>query len=372
MKGFFIVLQNELEKSSGVTKKINSQLEVFNNHFETTLIHENFKKNYIRKFISRLPLTPNNWGVKHTMKFFDCDFIYCRSDGFDRFFIKFFKKQKKVNKNCKIIVEVPDYPRRTEIRKHLNYTLPSIIKDVLAIKHLHKHVDRIATFSDCKSIWGISAVNIKNGCAVSKIKKKTACLSTDEINLIGVAGPNANIAYDRLIQGLSDYYLNGGKRKIFFHIVGSGAIFDNWLNSVKHLKLEQNIVFHGKITGNTLDELYNSVEIGVDDLGFHRIGINYSSSLKSREYLAKGIPIITASEVDVFVGSEFPYHCRFPSDDTPIDINKVVAFYDRVYVYSGKSKQDIINETRKFAEETCDIAVTMLPVINYIKCSTDK
>lgn len=44
-----------------------------------------------------------------------------------------------------------------------------------------------------------------------------------------------------------------------------------------------------------------------------------------------------------------------------------VAFYDDIYLKSGRKKTDTIYGIRDFAMRTCDMSVAMRPVIDYIK-----
>lgn len=63
--------------------------------------------------------------------------------------------------------------------------------------------------------------------------------------------------------------------------------------------------------------------------------------------------------------SEQRYYCLYvPEDESPIDVNGVLRFYQTLV--SRREKSEIISEIRGFAEKYCDISRTMLPVIEYI------
>ncbi|MFK5655764.1 hypothetical protein ACIA4K_04025 [Lactobacillus delbrueckii subsp. bulgaricus] len=48
----------------------------------------------------------------------------------------------------------------------------------------------------------------------------------------------------------------------------------------------------GKKEKEELDYYYNICDIGIDSMGRHRSNVYYNSSLKGKEYLAKGLPIV--------------------------------------------------------------------------------
>ena len=62
----------------------------------------------------------------------------------------------------------------------------------------------------------------------------------------------------------------------------------------------------------------------------HREGLNMSASLKVREYCSIGIPFVISSTDQDFPG-KFPYILTMPSDESPIDFNKIIHFYQSVY-----------------------------------------
>ena len=96
----------------------------------------------------------------------------------------------------------------------------------------------------------------------------------------------------------------------------------------------------------------------------YKIGYKTANSLKVREYMAKGLPIITGCPVDIIQMADFKYYYEFPNNDTSIDINKLVIFFDKVY---EKKEKDVIYEIRQYAVKYCDMVYAMKPVIDYFK-----
>jgi hypothetical protein len=86
------------------------------------------------------------------------------------------------------------------------------------------------------------------------------------------------------------------------------------------------VIFHGSMYADELNDVFNQCCFAVGSLARHRSGITHIKTLKNREYASRGIPFIY-SEYD----SDFdhqPYIMKAPADESPININKVLAFID--------------------------------------------
>lgn len=127
--------------------------------------------------------------------------------------------------------------------------------------------------------------------------------------------------------------------------------------------LEDHVVFHGRQSGEALRKLYTQCYLGVDVLGGHRKDYPVSSSLKSREYAAYGLPVLTSSPID-YLPKDSPYQLIVPYDDSPVDMETVVQFYRSVY--TGKDCSTIANTILSNTKKYCDIAVTMKSVVDWI------
>ena len=89
--------------------------------------------------------------------------------------------------------------------------------------------------------------------------------------------------------------------------------------------MEDYVILYGKRHGKTLDQIFDWCDMGIGSLGRHRVGIQQIKTLKNREYAARGIPFVY-SETD----SDFDnrsYVLKVPADESPVDIQQVVEFY---------------------------------------------
>ena len=143
---------------------------------------------------------------------------------------------------------------------------------------------------------------------------------------------------DRLIRGIHEYK---GNRQIVLNVVGNG-------NEIDRLRIlsqnDKNIIFHGSKTGDDLSKIFNDTDIAVDALGRHRSGVYYNSSLKGKEYSARGIPSISSvmTELDFF--DNYDFYLKLPSDDSSINVNTIIEFFDRIN--SNYTCEEITNNIR--------------------------
>jgi hypothetical protein len=366
-KGYYIFQtsfndQNEL-KNSGVYKKIISQCKTLMNFFDIDIDIVNYhaETGVVKSLIRRLPFTATAYRWKYTGQYDDADFIYFRRVIHDKTVIAFLRDIKRSNPNVKIIYEFPTYPYDKEMRGLKNF--PFIWKDRYYRRKLHEYVDRSVTFHKHKIIFGVPSIQVMNGIDFDSVKIANYKLNLSTINIIAVAVPSFWHGYDRFLRGLGKYYKSGGKRNIFFHMVGDGVEIPSYKQIIEEYGIKEHVVLHGSKFGAELNAVYDMCCLGVGTLGEHRKGISYSSALKSREYGAKGLPIITSILID-YIPKDYKYQLNIPADDSPVDMMSVFKFYD--VIYEKENPKDVAHTIREFAEAHCDMSVTMKPVIYYI------
>ncbi|MDR2547872.1 MAG: hypothetical protein LBC96_10320 [Lachnospiraceae bacterium] len=302
----------------------------------------------------------NKW--QHIPYGYDVYYIRIYNEPTDEAFVSFCETVKKINSKSKIILEFPSFSR-----DDLTSTVPldSIVSDNEDYSRLRFCIDKIVSYSKDENIWGIPTIRMVNGIEVEAISPRQIKCKQNSICVIAVASFNYWHGYDRFLEGLGVYYSKGGERDIKLHMVGDGVIVSQYIEIIKKYSLNKRVFMHGIKAGEDLNTIYNRCNIAIESFGNHRRGLTLSSSLKTREYVAKGLPIAGGSEVDIF-NDDYPYYLEFPADETPIDINEIIGFYDRVY--PNHKNYGFVNKTiRNFAKYTCDISITMKPVVEYIE-----
>ncbi len=360
------------DQYSGISRKVYSEYNALQNAFDGCLI--GYAGNGVkivhgceevniqnRKKHRRLVVIDES--IKMLEKNFR--FLYIRRMPCNPIIISFLSKIKRKGV-LKIVWEIPTYPYDHEHNNSKSlYGWITDKMDIIFRGFLKNYIDRIVTFSDYTEIFKIQTINTGNGIDVNSVKPRV--ISDDDngsLNLIAVAVLNNWHGYDRLIRGISDYYENGGKRNVIFHLVGDGECLQEYKDLVKKLHIENNVIFYGFKTTKEIDKIYDKCNLAVDSLGWHRSKVSLGTSLKSREYLAKGLPIIASTPMDIFPdGWEYAFYA--PIDDSSININDVISFYDNIHQNIGEAELSV--KIRNIAYEKCDMSAMMKPVIDYLE-----
>lgn len=367
MDNAFYIYESIIDKEyPGVKKKIIQQNRVIESQYRSSILCVNpISGRRIRKRIF-LHETLFDWETVYK-NIQDPKLVYIRKLYCDFAFIEFLKKLKKNYSKVKIVIEVPTYPYDKEQFSSLKQ-LPIYIKDKYFREKIYKYVDRIVTYTNDNEIFHVQTVKIQNGIDIEQFPVIVPRDRDDEIHLLAVAALQSYHGYERVIIGLKNYYAHGGQRDVMFYIVGTGPEEKKLRAIVKKERLENRVIFFGKKIGDELTEICNKADIGMGSFGFYKIGLEIASSLKLREYLARGLPIIGGSKQDLFSEETFPYYLEFSNDNTPLDIEKIVNFYDSVYNSSEKQETVIMN-IRKYAEENVTWEKTFEPVMDYVRSS---
>lgn len=255
------------------------------------------------------------------------EFAYVRSDhNANPALIRWFSALKKAG--VKIVMEIPTYPYDSEYSRSPLKRRLSLAVDKCFRRALAKRIDRIVTFTDLDEIFGTPTIRISNGIDFSAIPVKKHVNDTSlRVNLIGVAQVHFWHGFDRVIEGMAAYYAGNPEREVVFHIVGEGVAEE--ICRLKNLSsgygLDGKVIFHGCMSEQALDDMFETCDIGIASLGRHRNGITGIKTLKNREYAARGIPF-TYSEMDDDFDT-MPYVMKSPADESPLDIGQLLDFY---------------------------------------------
>ncbi len=371
IKGIYVWFSGNSE-FIGVEKKIADQIKVFGKYFD---IHEvvvrKEKSNVVKSLLWRLP--GGSWGAEYEnalCKISDIgetvNFFYIRPIPTDRRYIGFIGELRNRYPEAKILVEFPTYPYGKDILQSRSMW-PWFFKDRIYRKYYRSLIDRIITVTEDSSIIGIPTIRIINGIIVGDIHPDYYGEHEDNedvIRLIAVAQFQPSHGYERIIASLASYYKNGGKRSIVLDMVGYGKECDKYKRLVGKWGLNEHVIFRGKQTGDDLKYYLEKADIGLSGFASYRQSIEVSSSLKVREYLAYGLPVVSGCREDVFTDNT-EFFLEFANDRSEVEMQRIIDFYDELV---GKySHMGLKQQIREFAEKTIDMSVTLMPVIDYIR-----
>lgn len=107
-------------------------------------------------------------------------------------------------------------------------------------------------------------------------------------------------------------------------------------------------------------------DIALVSFGMYKVGyFGKMMALKSRECLAKGMPLLTGCEIDV-LDKEYPYARTFPNDESVVDIAEVISFFEQVKS-EAEDKRALSDKIRQFALGHVSMEAVMRPIIGFIE-----
>ena len=278
----------------------------------------------------------------------------------DQLLIRALKELK--HRGIHIILDVPTYPYHKELKTSF-YSFLKLSLDKFYGRMFKKYVDFVYSPSNEPYIFGIQNIQTTNGIDCSSIKiQRPRERKFGDLHFVSVANVSFWHGYDRIIRGMCEYYKSNPSKPVYYHCVGEGDALPELKKLVNELGLNSYVIFHGTKTGEELDKVVDECDIAFGSLGNHRKGLYADSALKNREYCARGIPFVIASEDQDFPET-FPFVYRIPKDDTPVDINQVIKWYESLI----KEHPNYSMEMRKYAEQNLSWDAKMKPVIEKIK-----
>lgn len=366
-KGYYLHFQGR--QSIGVSKKIDMQMEEFRKHYDIREIEiATPKRSLVRRIAGLFPTASITRDYEGALAQLDHpDFVYVRRAVADRAYVRFWKKIKELYPSCKIVIEVFSYPYDGDDFGKWN-AWPFYIKERIYRPRLKKYVDRFVTFTEHREIFGVPTISTYNGVNVEKVRKIGGAFTEGQINLIGVAFMQRHHGYERIIEGLRQYYDADGEREyqVHLHLVGDGPEKPFYQELTDKYGLEAYVHFYPTMVGEQLDELYDGCDIALVSFGMYKARFyGKMGALKSRECLAKGMPLLTGCAIDV-LPEDYPYALVFPNDTSVVKTEDIVAFYRKVKSMEA-DKGRLADAIRQFAKEHVSMEAVMKPIVDYIE-----
>lgn len=349
MKGLYIAPVDESCKLyKGISKKIKSQINAFEeNNVDMDYINMNEKSILFNGKSKNINLNKG----KHFMFFRylvnnideiceEYKFVYIRFSFANYYMFKLMKKFTE--RGIKVFLEIPTFPYLDEMENSLKNKIFKRI-DKFLWNNYAKYIYKLVLTNDMNELFGVKAINIINAVDLNNIRMKKNEKHNDIINIICVANISTWHGYDRLVHGLNDYYRNNIDKvqRVELHFVGEGEAKGHLEDITKQYGLGEYIHFWGLKFGDELDNLYNKMDIGVSSLALHRAGGGHDP-IKSKEYVAKGIPVVIGYDDRAFRG-DLPFIIKVKSDDSNINIQEVINKYRDINMST--------KEIRLFAEK---------------------
>ena len=288
--------------------------------------------------------------------------VYIRYSRTDVWFIELLKYLSE-NK-IKNVLEITTYPYDIEAaegtakQEHFCFD-----------RDICRYVNRIATFSTHREIWGIPCLNLMNGIDIDEHPLSRKEYDGKKIVFIAVSTMQYWHGYERILKGMYLYYQAGGEYDFRLKFVGDGPERAYYEELITRYCLQRHVEFVGRIEideKEKLDDQYSLSDIAVGSLGLYKL---YKVSekneeilpIKLSEYCVRGIPFICGHR-DLRFPPGWEFMLSVPNDDEPIDMNRVIDFYKKI-VSEGNYKQLM----RDYAEKYLTWDKIMEPVVEYFQ-----
>ncbi len=373
IKKILMISDNDLtaDHSLGVTKKLLGQYKAFQNlGYDTYHLCFKDKKGVLIHGDETTVLVKEHTKLYFTyIKLLSLAHKVCAENNIDLCYIRypladfpFMGMIKKLHKICKVVIEIPTYPY-DEQNKELTdiFSKYKVLSDKYYRKKFKKYNVEFVDVSNSENIFGLPCINIANGVDIDTTKYiGDELVYDDTIRIITVARVMHDHGFDRVIEGLKNYYSEKTENLpfVYFNIVGYGEECDLLEKMVKNYNLSEYVTFHGKKFGSDLDEAFRQNNLALAGVGGHRSGLKTTSVLKTREYCARGIPFF-GSLPDLAISSELGFYKLVESSENPTDIYEIIAYYEYL-----KQHPEIPAQMRKFAEENLTWEEQLKKVMN--------
>lgn len=343
----FIILNSDLEKQDKnlIYKKLKTS---------TSKIISKLQKRFFRYKI-----------ISNTLNLRSYDYVILRYPGMD--FSSIFYLNKFVRNYGNIIITEHHTDEIKEIKSR-KMTLVKKIRVLLEKKYAKK------LLSNVKGIIGVTdEIRLVE---LNKIKKnKPSCVVSNgistsstpfapvkkfdnsELVMVFVASSFSPWhGLDRLLEGLKLY---SGDVCIRLYLIGD--LDNEYIDTINELDKEQvSIEVLGRKYGDELNTIYNKSNLAISSLALHRNGLSEACVLKTREYIARGIPFVYGYSDSDLDGSE-DFALRIQSNDSPVDISKIIKF-----VKQSSENNLISHSERNFALEKLDWKNKVVLFSNFI------
>lgn len=253
-------------------------------------------------------------------------------------FLKHMKKKNKI-----VIIDFPTIPYDEELKGRVE-----LEEDKIYRGKLKKYVKYSTNYNGLDTVFGVSSFKFHNGINLEDIPMKKYTESKD-LRLIGVATMTLWHGYDRLISGMADYYnmgMNGiNGVKVRLKLVGLGKEIPRYKDLISKYGLDKYIQLLGIKEKEQLAEEFDNSDIAIGSLGMFRSKMEAASPIKTKEYCARGIPIVLGYE-DLAFSEKLDFIYRVPNDESSIDVYKIIEFY-KDYILK-KDKDDMREYARQY------------------------
>jgi len=325
MKIAYLLHLNEASADSGVYKKVLSQIKYWSMYGNEVRVFQITEKNLLieneyaiwRAFkyssLSNYDRLIKAWYlVADEVANWSPDVVYLRFDIFSPAFIKIAKK-------IPIVVEVntddfKEYCLKHDFRCFYNLlTRKFLFENASGIAFVSKEISEKSYFKIFNKPYAV----IGNGI---------------DLSLYSSTPPPNNVGFNLVFIGSEGYAWHGADK-----IVKLAQIKSEWqfhlIGTKKDFGLP-NVKAYGTLSREQYEPIMVRSDVAIGSLALHRIGINEISTLKVREYLAYGLPVIVGYK-DTDFPDKVPFILELPNCENNV-VEYIVEIESFLNYWKGK------------------------------------
>lgn len=241
-------------------------------------------------------------------------------------------------------------PIRTFAEKHFGATILSRLAGIIAV------TDEIRELELARVGHPIPAMTLTNGIHVDRIPLTgfKPFRAGEELTMLLVANnfsPWQGLS--RLIHSLREYSGETALRLVLIGLIEEPELAANF----SHQSVAIDAV--GSKYGEDLEKYFRQANLGISTMALYTKKMRQACSLKTREYIARGLPFIYAYD-DPDLEEDTPFALSFQNDTSVVDFRKVVAFAQQV-----SRRPNLSEEMRRYAEKHLSLEVKVRQMYDF-------
>lgn len=309
----------------------------------------------------------------------DCDFVYCRYPGAGKYIAKwmnlkacrvFFEHLTTEGPEIKLYAkENPFKWSLSSLLSHIEFRFFPLFLEWRYGKSIRRKAvfgisnsENIAEYEN--SIAGKNYVRLIGGDAVNSdaFPVRNAQTKDHLLRMIFLKGAVTSADFnglDRLFKGMATYQ---GPYQLKLKLFGRNL--ENETRMINELGIQNMVETGDFISKNEVDELMNEIDLGVGAMGVHRKGLISTTTIKAREYFARGLPFFYGHQDPDLTGHpEVVNFCKeFPASEDPINFTDIINWYQDII-----KNPDLSFAMHQYAKDNLDYTVKMKRLSDYLK-----
>jgi len=209
--------------------------------------------------------------------------------------------------------------------------------------------DEIRRYELERAARSIPSFTVSNGIDVSRVPTSGFVpFAGAELRLLFIASSHSPWhGTERLLASVRSYR---GPVRIVLHMVGDAA---QTPAGTRQVEGPLTIINHGTLRGEPLEAVFRDSMLAISSLGMLRIGLRQGCVLKTREYVARGLPFVYGYD-DVDLTADLPFCKKLDASDAPFSMDELIQFASDLRNRTGLSEK-----MRSWAQTHIDWTVKM-------------